>query len=200
MRRVGGRKLYTQWGPVGCAQAVSRYSFVGSNDFGPVERNLFRRDDRNAGPLPRTYHWKYHSIYHMRQSHIPLNLNLPSPQQFSWWMIVLCEFPGTDDAILELLGLVSADLFGCSKQLHAKENMSIHHANIIQGFLNVCESVEISVWLRGIGMEGQITGMVVVFSEPCFLAMSSSNPFHSMASSRPRLSSRMCLPFMQFLN
>ena len=33
---------------------------------------------RNAGPLPRTYYWKYHSTYHMRQSHTLLNLNLPS--------------------------------------------------------------------------------------------------------------------------
>ena len=56
----------------------------------------------------------------------------------------------------------------------------MHHANVIPRFLNVCESVEISVWLRG-----QITYMVVVLSEPCLLAMSLSHPFHSMASSRP---------------
>ena len=40
MRRVGRRKLYTQWGPVGCALALSRYSSTGSNDFGPLEGNL----------------------------------------------------------------------------------------------------------------------------------------------------------------
>ena len=42
MRRVGRRKLFTQWGPVGCAQAVSRYSYIGSNDFGPVEEEPFQ--------------------------------------------------------------------------------------------------------------------------------------------------------------
>ena len=30
---------------MGCAQAVSRYSSIGSNDFGPLEGNLFRCDD-----------------------------------------------------------------------------------------------------------------------------------------------------------
>ena len=89
------------------------------------------------------------------------------------------EFPGMDDAILELLGLISAHLFGCSRQLHVNENMSMDHANVAQGFLNVCESIEISVWLRG-----QVTYMVVVLSESCFLAMSFSNRFHSLASSR----------------
>ena len=54
------------------------------------------------------------------------------------------------------------------------------HANVVQGFLNVCESIEISVLLRG-----QVTYMVVVLSEPCFLAMSFSNPFQSMASFSP---------------
>ena len=115
-------------------------------------------------------------------------------------MIVWYEFPGMDDAILEVLGLISEDLFVCSKQLHVNENTSMHHANVIQGFLNVYESVEISVWLRGRGMKGQITYMVVDLSEPCFQAMSFSNPFHAMASSRPRLLRQMCLPFVQFLN
>ena len=76
-------------------------------------------------------------------------------------MIVWYVFPGTDDAIMKLLGFISADLFDCSKQLHVNENMSTHHANVIQVFPNVCESVEISVWLQ----------LVVVLSEPCFLAM-----------------------------
>ena len=42
MRRLGSWKLYTQWWPVGCAQAVSMYSSIGSYDFGPVEEILFR--------------------------------------------------------------------------------------------------------------------------------------------------------------
>ena len=46
-------------------------------------------------------------------------------------MIVWYEFPETDDTILELLGL-SANLFGCSKQLYVDENMFMHHANVIQ--------------------------------------------------------------------
>ena len=40
---------------------------------------MMQHCDRNAGPLSRTYHWKYHSTYHMRQSHTLLNLNLPPP-------------------------------------------------------------------------------------------------------------------------
>ena len=46
----------------------------------------------------------------------------------------------------------------------------------------------------------QMTFLVVVLSEPCFLAMSSSNPFHSMAPFKPRLLSQMCYTFVQFLN
>ena len=186
MRRVGRRKLYTRWGPVECAQAVSRYYIHLLVQITLVLLKGFFSDvmiqhfDWNARPLPRPYHWKCHSTYHMWQSYTLLNLNLPSPSQCSWWMIVWYEFPGTDGAVLELLALISADLFGCSKQLHVNENMSMHHANVIQGFLNVCESVEINVWLRG-----QITYMVRVLSEPCFLAMSFSNPFLSMESSWP---------------
>ena len=51
-------------------------------------------------------------------------------------MIVWYELPETDDTILEVLGIISENLFGCIKQLHVNENMFMHRANVIQGFLN----------------------------------------------------------------
>ena len=124
MRRAGWRKLYTQWGPVGCAQAVSRYSSICLNDFGPVKRNLFICDDATLR--------KYHSTYHiMRQSQTlqPWPFHLLRNVADKW----LYDMNSLGWTMALWIAWTYISRPGGSEQLYINENMSIHHVYVIQG-------------------------------------------------------------------